>query len=144
MAWIEFTPAQVKLRLSARELNHYVNQSKADGEDAEARITEIVSQVCNEIRGKIRANPDVAGLGPDGTLPDSCISAAAIIARHSMITQVPLDIGEIDPRRDEYRDARKFIDSIPNQPGEMFVDPHESTSSRPSSVCWGGDRKLNF
>ena len=152
MSWITFSVDDIKSRLSARELLVYEETSRVEYDELSGqnlvpdgtpeRIVAIHSQTLGQFRGAIRSNPRVASLGPDGTLPDFCIAWASIIARVGLIALNPIQEGVTDPRRDEYRDAVKGLESLRTMPASAFVmtDP----TAEASTASYGGNTLLEF
>jgi len=146
MPWVTFTEDDIKSRLAVRELDTYESTAgqQSDGSAAAfARLPIIHAQVMANIRGAVRANPRVDALGPDGTLPDFCVAWASVIARVALVGLSPVPEGMTDPRRDEYRDAVKGVESLRSMHPNAFVvtDPLPSAASSPS---YGGEPMLGF
>lgn len=145
MPWVPFTAADVKARLAVRELDVYEETATEEGDEtpgSEERLPSIVAQVLGQFRGAIRGNPHVTGLGPEGTLPDFCIAWAAVITRVALIGLNPIQEGMTDPRRDEYRDAVKGLESLRSMNAAAFAltDPAADTAS----ASHGGAALLDF
>lgn len=141
MLWVTFTADDVKARLATLEIETY--ESAASQGDEDERLPVIVSQVLGQFRGAIRSNPHVTEFGPDGTLPDFCIAWAAVIARVGLLGLTPVQEGMTDPRRDEYRDAVKGLESLRSMNAAAFAlaNPVDSGSS---SATFGGSAILEF
>ena len=154
MPWIPFTSAHIKSRCSARELERYeetANSEYPEGEgdaevpvDALARLPQITEQVLARFRGAIRANPGLSYMGPDGTLPDCCIESAAIMGRVGLIGLNPVPEGMTDPRRDEYRNAEKFLESLPKMDPAAFSESGNPANPSLRSGTYGGNPLLSF
>lgn len=143
VSWITFTAADVKARMSARELEVYEAVAGEGDEEAIDRMEAVVAQVLASFRGAIRANPNVTEMGAAGTLPDFCILHAAVIARNSLIALTPVPEGMTDPRRDEQREANTFLKDLRTMSSQAFGDdPPVTTSSSPAS--YGGAALLDF
>lgn len=142
MPWVSFTDSDVKARLATLELETY--ESSASQGDEDARLPIIVSQVLGQFRGAIRANPQTITLGPEGTLPDFCIAWAAVIARVALLGLTPVQEGMTDPRRDEYRDATKGLESIRSMNAAAFTINDPSAPDATSSPAYGGSALLDF
>jgi hypothetical protein len=152
MLWIQFTEDHVKARFSARELEVYELTAAAeypdDGgaavvpPDAPKRMPEIINQVCNRFRGKIRSNPQVVALGPTGTLPDFCIFSAAIIARDSLIALPPTEEGMTNPRQKEHDAAEKELAGLTTLSANAFIFDEAVPAN--TSVRAGGKPLLDF
>ena len=145
MPWVTFSDTDVKARLAVRELETYQETATAEDDDTpgvEDRLPIIVSQILGQFRGHIRANPQVTELGPDGTLPDFCIGPAAVLARLALIGMNPVQEGMTDPRRDEYRDAAKLLESLRSINPQAFAitDPVGASAS----ASYGGSALLDF
>ena len=151
MPWAAFTVDHVRARLAARELEVYEETARLEypeggGEtevpaDSPDRLSQIVAQVCNQFRGAIRANPLASTMGPAGTLPDFCIAHAAVVARVALLGMNPVPEGMTDPRRDEYREAMKFLEGLKSAPASLFA---EEPPSSPGAPCYGGNPLLDF
>jgi hypothetical protein len=144
MPWVTFTADHVRARLAARELEVYQDTATEDaGDTPEQRLDSIVSQVCDQFRGAIRMNPRVTAIGAAGTLPDFCIAHAAVVARVALVGMNPVPEGMTDPRRDEYREAMKFLERLKDAPASLF---DETAGSAPSSSggSYGGSPLLDF
>ncbi|RYD83977.1 MAG: hypothetical protein EOP84_06785 [Verrucomicrobiaceae bacterium] len=151
MPWGAFTSAHVKARLAARELEVYEETARREypeggGEAAVPvgspdRLTLIVAQVCDQFRGAIRANPLATTLGAAGTLPDFCIAHAAVVARVALVGMNPVPEGMTDPRRDEYREAMKFLEGLKSAPASLF---DEVPASSAGGSDFGGNPALCF
>lgn len=151
MPWVTFTADHVKARLAARELEVYEETARREypeggGEaivppGSPDRLTQIVEQVLGQFRGAILANPLVTTMGPEGTLPDSCIAHAAVVARVALVGMNPVPEGMTDPRREEYREAMRFLRELRSAPSSMFADPAPASASAPS---FGGNPMLDF
>jgi len=146
MPWVSFTADDVKARLAVRELDTYEETATEESDETpgnDERLPVIVSQVMGQFRGAIRGNPHVTELGPDGTLPDFCIAWAAVIARVALIGLNPVQEGMTDPRRDEYRDATKGLESLRSMNASAFAmtDP---TASSATEASYGGSALLEF
>ena len=151
MPWVAFTSEHIKARLAARELEVYEETARREyPEDGGAavvldtspdRLAVIVAQVCDHFRGAIRANPLVSAIGAIGTLPDFCIAHAAVVARVALIGMNPVPEGMTDPRRDEYREAMKFLEGLKSAPASLFDDAPVA-----SAACadFGGSPALDF
>lgn len=139
MSWITFTADHVKARLYEDE-HDVINSVSGTGID---RIAEIVSQTCNRFRGAIRSNPQIAAMGPAGTLPDFCIFDAAVIARTALIGLAPVQEGVTDPRRDEYNAAKKTLESLATMDAKAFEDDPVAVAGS-SEASYGGAPLLNF
>jgi hypothetical protein len=152
MPWVTFTADHVRARLAARELEVYEETARREypegggeatvPEGSPDRLTLIVAQVCDQFLGAIRANPLVTSLGLAGTLPDFCIAHAAVVARVALVGMNPVPEGMTDPRRDEYREAMKFLESLKAAPVSMFVEPESGPAH--CSVSFGGNPLLGF
>jgi hypothetical protein len=143
VSWITFTAADVKARLSARELAAYEETAAEGDEEAIDRMQVVVDQVLASFRGSIRANPNVTAMGEAGTLPDFCILHAAVLARHGLIGLNPVPEGMTDPRRDEVREANTFLKDLRTMSSQAFgEDPPTTTAS--SSASYGGAALLDF
>jgi len=145
MSWITFTADHVKARLAARELDAYEETSTADGsggtEAPTPRLDAIVTQVLGQFRGAIRANPRLTEMGPDGTLPESCIGHAAVVARTSLIGMLPHSDGMTDLRRDEYQAANAFLERLPDADAGLIETDSEPVAS---TGVYGGNKQLDF
>lgn len=153
MPWVTFTEDDIKARLSARELSVYEETARAEFDETEGenrvpddspeRLAAVHAQTLGQFRGAIRANPYVTALGPAGTLPDFCIAWAAIIARVGLIALNPVQEGVTDPRRDEYRDAVKGLESLRSMNAAAF-DLSDPSGSGSASASYGGSQLLDF
>ena len=151
MPWATFTPDHVKARLAVRELEVYEETARREypeggGESvvpdgSPDRLTLIVAQVCDQFRGAIRANPLATALGVAGTLPDFCIAHAAVVARVALVGMNPVPEGMTDPRRDEYREAMKFLEGLKSAPASLF---EEAPASSAGCADFGGNPALCF
>ena len=142
MSWVTFTADHVRARLAARELEVYQDTATEDaGDTPEQRLDSIVAQVCDQFRGAIRMNPLVTAIGAAGTLPDFCIAHAAVVARVALVGMNPVPEGVTDPRRDEYREAMKFLGALKDAPASLFAEPEPA-----ASACegYGGKPQLDF
>lgn len=141
MSWVTFTADHVRARLAARELEVYQDTATEDaGDTPEQRLDSIVAQVCDQFRGAIRMNPLVTSIGAAGALPDFCIAHAAVVARVALVGMNPVPEGMTDPRRDEYREAMKFLGSLKDAPAALFSDPAPASCSD----SFGGNPLLDF
>lgn len=143
MPWVTFTADHVRARLAARELEVYQDTATEDaGDTPEQRLESIVTQVCDQFRGAIRMNPLVTTIGATGTLPDFCIAHAAVVARVALVGMNPVPEGMTDPRRDEYREAMKFLGGLKDAPASLF----DETAGAPASGggSYGGSPLLDF
>lgn len=132
MAWVTFTADDIKSRMSSREIAVYEDTAAAeypvgDGAveipvSAVPRINAIVEQITDRFRGAIQANPRTISMGATGTIPAFCIGAAAILGRVALIGLNPVQEGMTDPRRDEYRSAEKFLESLSEMDPQAFED----------------------
>jgi hypothetical protein len=143
VSWTTFNEEDVKARLSARELEAYEETAAEGDEEAINRLAVVVRQVMASFRGAIRSNPNVTAMGAEGTLPDFCIFHAAVLARHSLIGLNPVPEGMTDPRRDEYREAERFLRDLRTLSSQAFGDDLTASSSS-SSISYGGKALLNF
>ncbi|WP_193214803.1 hypothetical protein [Luteolibacter marinus] len=144
----------MKSRLAVRELETYeataLSEYPEGGGEAEVpgdavdRLPEIAAQVLARFRGMIRANPRVTQLGPTGTLPDFCIESAAIIARVGLVGLNPVPEGMTDPRRDEYRNAEKFLESLRGMEASAFLDDETPAAGANVAPAFGGNPLLRF
>ena len=124
MPWVTFTEDDIKSRLAVRELDVYEDTAgkESDGSPATVpRLPIIRAQVLAQVCGAIRSNPRVDALGPEGTMPDFCVAWAAVIARVALVGLSPVPEGMTDPRRDEYRDAVKGVESLRSMHPNAFV-----------------------
>lgn len=154
MPWIPFTADHVKSRLAARELETYeataVSEYPEGGGEAELpaepldRLPLITEQVLARFRGVIRGNPRVTYLGPAGTLPDFCIESAAILGRVGLIGLNPVPEGMTDPRRDEYRNAEKFLESLRTMEPAAFLESETPAAAATTAPTYGGSPLLEF
>lgn len=143
MPWVTFSADHVRARLAARELEVYQDVATEDaGDTPEQRLESIATQVCDQFRGAIRMNPLVSAIGAAGTLPDFCIAHAAVVARVALVGMNPVPEGMTDPRRDEYREAMKFLESLKSAPASLFADAEPATLSTGGS--YGGSPLLDF
>lgn len=142
MSWVTFTADHVRARLAARELEVYQDTATEDaGDTPEERLAAIVTQVCDQFRGAIRMNPLVTTIGAAGTLPDFCIAHAAVVARVALVGMNPVPEGMTDPRRDEYREAMKFLERLKDAPVSLFAEAAPAASS---CASYGGNPLLDF
>lgn len=142
MSWVTFTADHVRARLAARELEVYQDTATVDaGDTPEQRLDSIVAQVCDQFRGAIRMNPLVTAIGAAGTLPDFCIAHAAVVARVALVGMNPVPEGMTDPRRDEYREAMKFLERLKDAPVSLFAEAAPAASS---CASYGGNPLLDF
>ena len=146
MPWVTFTEDDIKSRLAVRELDVYEATAgeESDGSPATVpRLPIIRAQVLAQVRGAVRSNPRVDALGPEGTMPDFCVAWAAVIARAALVGLSPVPEGMTDPRRDEYRDALKGLESLRSMHPNAFVveDPSPVADTAPS---YGGNPLLDF
>lgn len=141
MPWVTFTEDDVKARLATLEVDTYESAAKSGAEND--RLPTIVTQIIGKVRGNIRANPQVGELGPDGTIPDFCVDAAAALGRVALLGLTPVQEGMTDPRRDEYRSAEKLVEALREMNPSAFslTDPVASTSV---SGSYGGAALLDF
>lgn len=147
MPWVYFTADHVKARLAVRELETYEETATAEDDDTpgiDQRLPGIVEMTLAQFRGKIRANPQVAELGPAGTLPDFCVAPASIIARIALIGMNPVAEGMTDPRRDEYRDAMKELEGLAALSPNAFALTDPSPPSSTAARSFGGSALLDF
>jgi hypothetical protein len=129
--------------MSARELEVYESVAGEGDEVAIDRMAAVVAQVLAAFRGAIRANPNVSAVGVAGTLPDFCILPAATIARNSLIGLNPIAEGMTDPRRDEQREADRFLRDLRTLSSQAFGEDPPTTSAS-SSASYGGAALLDF
>lgn len=142
--WLPFTQDDIKARLSTRELE-YVESVAAQSDSESPRLPVICAQVLAQFRGAVRGNPQVTLLGPAGTLPDFCIGWAASIARTSLIGLTPIQEGTTDPRRDEYRDAIKGLESLRHMhPNAFALTEDTATIDAITYEGFGGSTLLDF
>jgi len=149
MPWVEFTTDHVKARLAARELEVYEETASAEADEGEfstpvPRLPQIVEQIVMRIRGMVRANPRVSAMGPAGTIPDFCVAHAAVLGRMALIGLNPVPEGMTDPRRDEYRAAEKFVESLPSMHPSAFGDDLPTSTATASAPVYGGNCLLDF
>lgn len=142
MSWQTFTEADVKARLSTLELETYESAARQNAE--EDRLPVIVSQVLGQFRGAIRSNPHVTEFGPAGTLPDFCISWAAVLARTALIGLTPTTEGQTDPRREEHRDAVKGLEAVRTMNASAFALTDPTAPTATSDPAYGGAAILDF
>lgn len=153
MPWVTFTADHIKSRMSAREIEVYEETALAEypegGGNAEVpegstpKIGDIVEQIASRFRGAIRSNPRVRSMGEAGTIPEFCIGDAAVLGRVALIGLNPVPEGMTDPRRDEYRSAEKFLESLRTIDAQAFGD--DLPSAEPSSsASYGGADLLDF
>lgn len=132
--------------MSARERETYEATAKRQGDgedDAVDRMAAVVSQVLAAFRGAIRANPNVTSMGADGTLPDFCILPAATIGRNTLIGLNPVSEGMTDPRKEEQREAERFLRDLRTMGSQAFGDdPPVTSATTPAS--YGGAALLDF
>ncbi|WP_226894850.1 hypothetical protein [Luteolibacter marinus] len=107
------------------------------------RIDAIAAQVLARFRGVIRANPNVSHVGPAGTLPDFCFEFVALIGRLGQGGLNPVPEGMTDPRRDEYRNAEKFLESLRTMEGAAFSETDSAPASPTVRPAYGGSPILN-
>ena len=153
MSWVPFTADHIKARMSAREVDVYEQTARAEypegGGAAEVpemspmRIDEIVIQICNRIRGAIQSNPRVRSMGAAGTIPEFCVADAAVLGRVALVGLNPVPEGMTDPRRDEYRSAEKFVESLRSIDPQAFGDPLP-TADPSTTASFGGAPLLDF
>lgn len=146
MPWVTFSEADVKARLAVRELENYEETASMEGDESpgiEDRLPAIIVQTLGLFRGKIRSNPQVSILGPDGTLPDFCIFPAAVIARVALIGLNPVQEGMTDPRRDEYREAMKDLNALSSM-GPSAFDLADPSTAATTCGAYGGSALLQF
>ena len=149
MPWIEFTDADVKARLAARELEIYEETASAESNEGEfstptPRLPVIVAQLIARIRTLVRGNPRVTEMGPEGTIPDGCVFHAAVIGRVALIGLNPIPEGMTDPRRDEYRAAEKFIEGLSSMNPSAFGEDLPTASAPATTPVYGGNPLLEF
>ena len=108
MAWTSVSATTVKPRLSATELTALQTIDLPSGvTDA---LTDLVSQVVDEVRGYIRTGG--FPLGASGTLPAGLVAAAIDITRYRLAARFPVKILDTDQRRRAYEDAIKLLDRV--------------------------------
>jgi hypothetical protein len=140
MPWVTFNENDVKARMSTLEVSTYESAAKSGAEDD--RLPTIISHVLGKIRGNIRANPGVPELGPEGTIPDFCVDAAAVLGRVALIGLTPVQEGMTDPRREEYRAAEKLVEALRQMSISAFSLTDPATDS--STASYGGCDILDF
>ena len=154
MPWIPFTEDHIKSRIASRELEVYEETAQSEypeeggdavvPNDAVERLPSIVIQVLAQFRGAIRANPQATYIGPPGTLPDFCIASAAIFGRVALVGLNPVPEGMTDPRRDEYKNAEKFLESLSTMSPAAFLEADTPSESSTGGGSFGGNALICF
>ncbi|YCM47017.1 hypothetical protein V2O64_24555 (plasmid) [Verrucomicrobiaceae bacterium 227] len=139
MPWIALTSAHIKARLAEEELEEIEATGGGDGD----RLSGIIEQVTSLVRASVAACHKNQP-GPDGTIPEECLHAAATIAKHDIRASLPTTGGDDDNklRIEEYRDATGFLKSVARC--EIGIENHGGGIAGRDSGCFGGDPKHDF
>ena len=68
-------------------------------------------------------------------------STSSVVARVALVGMNPVPEGMTDPRRDEYREAMKFLAGLKSAPASLFA---EEPPAAPAAPCFGGNPLLDF
>lgn len=109
MAWREITDADVEGVLAGPELEAYRQRAgDSDGNDDD-KLDLLIASVTDECRAYIE-DCNENRLGAANTLPERCIGPALAVLRYKLMTRLGMGVNE--SRTQEYRDARKFFESV--------------------------------
>jgi phage gp36-like protein len=109
MTWITITASDVKTRLTGVELTALQSVALASGQADP--LDEVVSQVIDEVRGYVAANPKNT-LGDAGTIPPKLLSAALAIIRYRLATRLPVKSILTEQRVKENEAAIRLLERI--------------------------------
>ena len=108
MSWLTITSDAVKTRLTGAEVSALQTSSLAEGQTDP--LPEIVSQVCDEVRGYISASG--CSLGAAGTIPQKLLSATLAIIRYRLCTRLPVKSLLTDARVEENNAAIRLLEQV--------------------------------
>lgn len=146
MAWIPITTEDVTTRLSGTELECLQGLALADNQIAP--LEDVIDQAVGLIHGYIGASK--SGVGPDGTIPSTIMGPALAIIRWYIGGRLAVgnaaSIFQSEPRRKEYEDAIRLLESIVK--GEFAVESPETESTEDNfaklAAAYGSEDALTF
>lgn len=143
MAWVALAASDILDRCSSLERDNL----ELAGEDASTdRLAGIIGQVTSLVRGMVAACDDNLGkIGPDGTIPNELLWAAATIARASLVNSIPIADGETDPRAEELKQANRQLEAV--AACKLRIESPDGglpESATAGSGFYGGSDFINF
>lgn len=109
--WITPTISDFKRRFSGAEYEGITTAALADGQEGDAVVESVITDVVKLIRGKVAACRNNV-LGAGNTIPDELLDAALSIVRWRVLTRLPNTGLADDPRELEYREALGLLDDV--------------------------------
>lgn len=147
MAWIALTSDKLQTRVGVEE---YAALIAENGAEAEAKVSEILRQVAQDIVGRVNAGRRKRGLGPAVNTglyipPGSERHAYTICVRLMTSTFPSLATYNGEDRATDYQNAEDHLDDLANNNADSDDaggNTFASTSS--SSFRYGGETKMDF
>ena len=127
MSWSTITDADIATRLAGPEVDALRETALAD--DQADPVTEVVSQVVDEVRGYVAAGGYTLGAG--ATIPRKLLATALALARYRCASRLPTTAFVTEPRTQEYRDAIRLLDRVAD--GKFAIEEPDEASSETSS-----------
>jgi len=127
MAWTTLTSAQLRARLAAAEVAALKNNLTAGDSDP---LAAIVVEAVGTVRGYIAAN-SANQLGAGDTVPSVLVDTALVLARHRLLTRLPVPSLITEGRRTEHADALKLLADV--AAGRFAVEQPATPTTEASS-----------
>lgn len=103
MSWVTFTEADVLVQFSPGE------QAAYDSSHGSEKLPGVCTNVVAEIRGYLAARTT---LGASGTIPDSLLRTAAVMARYVFLNSLPVKGLLTEERVKEYERSMEYLREI--------------------------------
>jgi hypothetical protein len=112
MAWVTFDESKLKggVGLTGPELNAVRTAALPDG--VTDKLTEVLTTVIREVRGRVKACAKNSVVGEDGTIPDECLAAARARAVYELGMAIPGKQILTPQREDANKQAIAFLKDV--------------------------------
>jgi hypothetical protein len=147
MAWIALTSAKLQTRIGEDEYDALIAEK---GAEAEAKVSEILRQLAQDIVGRVNAGRRKRGLSPAINTglyipPGSERHAYTICVRLLTSTFPSLATYNGEDRKEEYENAENHLDDLANNNADSDDAGGDAfTSNSSSSFRYGGAAKMDF
>ena len=128
--WRALTTDDLLGSITKHELAAFQRTAQAGG--GSDPIAMALTRATADVRGAVGSN-EQNRLGPDGTIPTECLSAAADLAAFYIVSSNGLAMNDsmMDVRRKKQEDALKFLDKVASGKRRV-VPPDETAPKQPS------------
>jgi hypothetical protein len=123
MPWTTLTAAQLRSRLAGAEISALKSYLTTGDSDP---LAEILTAAIGTVRGYIAGNPDNQ-LGAGVTVPDTLTETTLVLARHALLTRLPVSSLLTEGRRQDNQDALKRLGDV--AAGRFKIEQPETAST---------------